>query len=347
MVTRRDFLRLAGAAGLSIGCGIPTGASDAGSTQGRAKMQFQSRGVVISPDDLSLADWPERASKAGLTVIALGAAPSGLVKFIGTDAGKAFLAKCRKLRLDVEYEMHAMFELLPRALFSKSPDLFRMDDEGKRTPDANLCTHSEEALGIVSRNAAEMCRALKPTTHRYLLWWDDNQPGCRCPKCRQFSDSEQALIVENRMIASIRKIDPKARLSHLAYTRTMSPPVKVNPAPGIFLEFAPIERSYKVSLLDQSNSRNLEALDANLRVFPAADAHVLEYWLDVSLFSSWRKPAVRLPFDERVLREDLTAYARRGIRSVTTFAVFMDAEYVKSHGEPPIEAYGQALRITK
>lgn len=341
VITRREFVRFATMAGVALGC------FGADSAEGKGKMLFQTRGVVISPDDLTLADWPERASRAGLTVIALGAAPSALIKFIGTEAGKGFLAKCRKLGLDVEYEMHAMFELLPRTLFAEAPELFRMDDDGKRTPDANLCVHSEEALEIVCRNAVEMCRALKPTTHRYFLWYDDGQPGCRCPKCREYSDSEQALMVENRMLGAIRKLDPRARLAHLAYTRTMSPPVKVKPKAGIFLEFAPIQRSYKASLLDPSNSRDLEALDANLKVFPAADAHVLEYWLDVSLFSSWKKPAVKLDLDEAILRDDLKAYAERGIRSVTTFAVFMDAEYVKTHGEPPIQAYGEALTATR
>jgi hypothetical protein len=153
-------------------------------------------------------------------------------------------------------------------------------------------------------------------------------------------------MVENRMLGAIRKLDRKARLAHLAYTRTMSPPAKVKPSPGVFLEFAPINRTYKASLLDPSNSRDLDALDANLKVFGAADAHVLEYWLDVSLVSSWKKPAVRLDFDERILRDDLKAYAERGIRSVTTFAVFMDADYVKRHGEPPIQAYGKALAET-
>lgn len=347
MVTRRDFIKLIGAAGLSVGCGISTGASGAGADKGRAKMQFQNRGVVISPDDLTLADWPERASRAGLTVIALGAAPSVLVKFIGADAGKAFLAKCRKLGLQVEYEMHAMFELLPRSLFAESPDLFRVDDEGKRNPDGNLCVHSERALAIVCRNAVKMCRTLKPTTHRYFLWCDDGQPGCRCPKCREFSDSEQALMVENRMIAAIRKLDREARLAHLAYTHTRSAPARVKPAPGVFLEFAPFTRSWKAPLHDPSNSADLDALDANLKVFSAADAHVLEYWLDVSLYSSWKKPAVKLPFDERILNEDLKVYAERGVRSVTTFAVYIDAAYVEAYGEPPVQAYGEALRMAR
>lgn len=340
MMTRREFIRATTAAGLAVGC------LGTGSGKGKGEMMFKTRGVVISPDDLTL-DWPERAARAGLTVIALGAAPSVLIEFIGSEKGKAFLAKCRKLGLDVEYEMHAMFELLPRSLFDESPSLFRMDEDGKRVRDGNLCVHSERALAIVCRNAVRICRALKPTTHRYFLWFDDGEPGCRCPKCREFSDSEQALIVENRMLQAIRKLDSKASLAHLAYTRTLDAPVKVKPSPGVFLEFAPFTRSYKAPLSGPSNSKDLDALNANLKVFGAADAHVLEYWLDVSLFSGWKKPAVRLPFDERILREDVKTYASLGIRSVTTFAVYIDHEYVKMHGEPPVETYGQALRIAE
>ncbi len=32
---------------------------------------FDTRGVVLVPEDLSLADWPERAAGAGLTTISL------------------------------------------------------------------------------------------------------------------------------------------------------------------------------------------------------------------------------------------------------------------------------------
>ena len=34
-----------------------------------------------------------------------------------SDAGQSFLAKCGQLGLQVEYELHAMKELLPRDLF--------------------------------------------------------------------------------------------------------------------------------------------------------------------------------------------------------------------------------------
>jgi hypothetical protein len=46
-----------------------------------------------------------------------------------------------------------------------------------------------------------------------------------------------------------------------------------------------------------------------------------------------------------VFLADLEIYAARGVRHITSFAVFIDAEYVKMHGEPKaIQEYGDGLR---
>jgi hypothetical protein len=76
---------------------------------------------------------------------------------------------------------------------------------------------------------------------RNLYWGDDGQPWCRCPKCRELTDSDQALVFENHLIRALRRLDPAAALAHLAYATTLPPPRKVNPEPGIFLEYALIE----------------------------------------------------------------------------------------------------------
>ena len=84
---------------------------------------------------------------------------------------------------------------------------------------------------------------------------------------------------------------------------------------------------------------------ASLPVFGKDDAQVLEYWLDVSLFSSWKRDAKKkLPWKRDVFLEDIAAYADRGIRHVTSFAAYMDADYVKQYGEPPLDEYGEGLR---
>jgi hypothetical protein len=314
---------------------------------------FLTRGVVLVPEDLPLADWPARAARAGLTTIALhhGSSTSRVTEFINSASGREFLSACARLGLHVEYELHAMRDLLPRELFADRPELFRMDELGKRTPDANLCVHSEPALQVVSSNALRLARQLRPTTSRYFLWGDDGLPWCRCPLCIGFSDSDQALLLENRLVRELRTLDPGAQLAHLAYANTITPPRKVKPAPGIFLEFAPIGRRYDVPYAQQSGAEakdGLTSLTDNLQLFPADTAQVLEYWLDVSRFSNWKRPAVELPWNKDVMTADTASYAKLGIRHVTTFAVWIDADYLKRFGEPaPVQEYGGTLRYRK
>ena len=316
---------------------------------------WQMRGLVLSTQELAEIDWPALAASSGINTIGTHITPSEVLAFLDTDKGRSFTAACRERGITVEHQLHAMGELLPRELFSQDPELFRMDTSGVRTADFNCCVHSEKALSIIAANATRLAEALRPDNHRYYFWLDDNAPVCYCPLCRPYSPSEQALIVENRMLRAIREVDPDARLAHLAYSHFMDPPVKVKPEEGIFLEFAPIYRSWDVPLTEEdalcprgypvTNGDNLRWLEANLEVFDPADAVVLEYWVDASLFSRWKRPAVELPWHPEVCSSDLATYARYGLRNVTSFAVYMDAEYFQRFpSTAPIEEYGSLLR---
>src|ERR1043165_9207091 len=91
------------------------------------KPRFRTRGVVLTPDDLTLEDWPERAKSSGLTTIALHPFPKPITEFVASGKGRSFLADCHKLGLQVEYELHAMSDLMPRGLFAERPEYFRAD----------------------------------------------------------------------------------------------------------------------------------------------------------------------------------------------------------------------------
>lgn len=351
--SRRHFLATAAAAAtaLAVGAASGAGATDAGT-----------KGVVLYPFDLNLGDWPERCAKAGITTIALHAARrlDVLRDFIAGDAGRAFLKQCAALGISVEYELHAMGELLSRELYYKDPTLFRIDAKGVRNVDANCCPHSVAALDIIAESAVKWARILTPTTGRYFYWPDDGAQWCSCPRCKGFTASEQALLVENHILRALKQHDRRATLSHISYHQTLAAPVQVKPEAGMFLEFAPIARDYGKSITDragktprptaphlnpETNGDYLDILAANMKVFGAATTQVLEYWLDVSRFSKWTRPAVKLPFDAALCRADIAAYRRLGVRHITTFATFIDADYVKLHGDPQreIAAYGAAL----
>ncbi len=322
--------------------------------------RFLTRGIVLYPWDLSLKDWPERAERAGITTIGLhvGNRLDVLVDFVKRDEGKAFLERCKGLDIQVEYEVHAMGDLLSREYWS-SPDrdMFRMDPSGQRNPDSNCCPSSPQALEIISQKAVEFGRVLAPTTGRYYFWPDDGKEWCHCDKCKGMTNSDQATLVENAIVKALRKnLDPKAQLSHISYSFTLPAPRKVKPHEGLFLEFAPIGRVYDRSIDDpnvnltnkdpepKSHSEYLEVLDANLEVFGRETAQILEYWLDVSRFSGWKRPAQKIQWNDAVMKADANAYARRGIRHITTFATWIDGDYVKRFGEPPLGEYVQGLK---
>ena len=71
---------------------------------------------------------------------------------------------------------------------------------------------------------------------------------------------------------------------------------------------------------------------------------MLEYWLDVSRFSRWKRPGVKLPWNREVFVADVEAYWNLGIRHVTTFAAWIDAKYQERFGDLSfIQEYGQGL----
>ena len=350
---RRQFLGKAAASVAAVGA-MSRGAAAAPPDR---KPFFKTRGVVLVPSDMTTWDWPEQARRVGLSTIATHVTPSQVAAFVKTEKGQAFLERCRTLGLEVEHELHALRDLLPRGLFARNPEMFRMSPEGKRVADWNLCVHSSRAVEVVCENAQKYARLLRPTTGRYFYWIDDGQPMCHCPKCRELADSDQALLLENQMLRAIREVDGRATLAHLAYANTYRAPSKVKPQPGIFLEFAPIHRRYDVAFARRdakglgryTHGQLLDHLDANLKVFGSGGAQALEYWLDESRF--WRhlkppRPArVRIPWDRKVFRADLQAYAERGIRHITTFAAMIDGQYVKHFGPPAaLDEYGADLR---
>lgn len=323
---------------------------------------LKTRGVVVTVDDLQTLDWPKLAKQAGLTTIGTHVNPEQVATFIRSEKGQQFIEACQKYKIDVEHELHSMGDLLPRSLFEKYPEMFRMNDKGIRVKDYNCCPHSKEALEVITENAVKYAKILTPTTMRFFYWIDDAVPMCHCDLCKGFSDSDQALIIENAIIRALKRVYPTATLAHLAYVNTLTPPALIKPEPGIFLEFAPIYRRWDRSLNDKtagkeapkqdkggffSHEQTLEKLYANLEVFPATTAQVLEYWLDVSLQSGWKKPAKQLAWYPNVCREDAAIYQKAGIRNITSFAAYIDGTYKKDYGNLNfLNEYGKILKTT-
>ncbi len=150
----------------------------------KSNNHYQMRGVILDPHDLESVEWVKLAAENGINTIGTHMAPGSkamcaeISEFILSEKGQASLAECEKYGIDVEHQLHAMKELLPRELFAEDSTMFRMNEEGRRVADVNCCVHSEHALDIIVKNAVEFAKVLRPTNHRYYYWLDDGKPVC-------------------------------------------------------------------------------------------------------------------------------------------------------------------------
>lgn len=296
------------------------------------------RGLVVYPNDITstgLEEWEKRIQKSGVNLIGLHAATSNdpidtLEAFVKSKMGRQFLKMCRRLNVDVEYEVHALMFLLPRTLFGEHPEYFRMDTNGQRTEKYNMCFTNPEAVEAIRPQIKAMLRWMKPTTHRYFFWPDDKKHMyCHCEHCRELTPSEQSLTYENQLLDIIRCYDRKASLAHLAYHQTQTAPLKVKAKEGIFLEYAPIFRDYSTLLAPEME----QTLTDNLLAFPAFSQHILEYWLDESMQAKWKRNAlVPLVYDLEDGTRDVQHYRELGAASITCFATWLNGLYIKLFG---------------
>ncbi len=322
----------------------------------------EKRGIVLFPSDiisLGSLETINIISRGDLNLLGIHANtisvnPAGgfenlpaLRIFLESEEGELLLAECKKRSIDIEFETHALEEILPRELFDEHPGYFRMDEKGVRQKNFNMCFHSEGAYLELEKSLMEITEWMKPTTHRYFFWTDDNTNSfCHCDLCAPYTESEQALIYENKLLALLRKKDPSATIAHLAYHNTLKAPVKVKPAEGVFLEFAPISRDYTKALSDEQK----QDLKDNLLIFPEGTAHILEYWLDASMHSGWdRENLVKVPWNAENCYRDIIFYNVLGIKSITTFGTWMlNNDYISKYGKDDlmraVGEYGGVLK---
>jgi len=299
--------------------------------------RFGLYGPILNPSDLDHAGWLDILLEAGMNLLSLHTDYPTLRDWMQSTDGESWRNRLARARIDLEFAIHFTPSFLPESLFREHRDWFPVDVCGTRYWEgANPCTSSESLLDYFRQKAVEAARTLPSTTHRYHLWAADNHPWCNCKACAPFSPSEQNLRLMHAMLEGLRSVDPKAELSYLAYMESLPPPAKIKPMNGIYLEFAPYRRNHRMPLSDpdcRTNADQLDGLHRLLAVFPASQARVLDYWLDVSLFSAYRKdlPPVEVIPAPGIIEADTAAYAALGIREVTTFACWMNAAYFRTH----------------
>jgi len=310
-------------------------------------MNFEQRGIALIPDDFTV-DWIAWMAQGGLNALKLHLFPGrgDAAAFLESVEARDIPRRASSAGIDLEYLIHSFSIMVPRRLFQKDPDLFRMDARGMRRPEGNLCPSNDRSQELLSRAFVNLSGLLRPTNACFHFWPDDVAAWCHCPGCAALSDADQNVLAMNVLIRALRRTVPDARLACLAYLNTLSVASRIKPDPGLFLEWAPIGRCYRHSIDDPAcaiNREHAEGLRRLLEVYDPSDAQILEYWMDASMFSGHRKPSVKLPFTREIVRRDVGYYRSLGVRSISSFGVFLDAEYVSRYGSPPVQEYCELL----
>lgn len=315
---------------------------------------LKERGIIIHAQDCG-DYFAGRLEQTNLNV--LGIHPEGglaahvsmqkCIDMLETEEWRRFHRRMEKAGIAVEFEMHALSWILERDKFDTHRDWFRMTDTGEHTPEFNCCASNPDVLDYIRERSAKLAKIFRPDTDKYYFWIDDvATAACQCEKCRELSASDQALILYNAIADGLASVNPKAKLSYLAYFATLPVPTKVAKQDNVFLEFAPLARDFDVSLFDETrekNSSQVKTLPALLDFFGRDDAKVLEYWMDNSLFSGWKRPPKEFHLNPVTCAADVAQYRKLGFDSITSFGCFLGEDYRDLYGDADLSEYDKIL----
>ena len=160
--------------------------------------------------------------------------------------------------------------------------------------------------------------------------------------------SDQQMIFINAVLSEIHKTNPDAMMAYLAYFDCIEPPKNIKPVNGVFFEYAPMEK-YTVNNEQQTQTSIDESVNIPklFSFFSCENSKVLEYWLDNSMYSNWKKPEKQFIQNRKMIEDDMLKYVDYGFKYISSFACYLGPEYVKLYGEPDISAFYEAVNSYK
>lgn len=309
------------------------------------------KGIVLTPSDFIGVNWAAKMENIGLNTLGIhsgGGHNHDIIENLGKTASTEFCTEFESRGIDCEYEVHAPESLIAPQLFEAHPEYFAMKYNcNKREHNSNWCVTNPDVPYIIAEGAKKLACSLHSTKQRYYFWSADQKNAfCHCKECSKYSPSELNMIGVNAIAKGIKRSIPSAKIAYLAYNGCYEVPERIEPDPSVFLEFAPYIRCYHHAINDPNcyvNQKFCTALKKLIRYFSPEESHILEYWLDSSLFSDYVKPGKKPFLSQEILQRDIDFYCSMGIKNITTFGVYMDGEYFKRHGDKELQLYADTL----
>ncbi len=171
---------------------------------------------------------------------------------------EALIPELKKRGMLIEVGGHGYPNYLPQdQYFDRHPEWFGMLN-GQRSRAANLVfsTANKEAVATFIANIETYLRA-HPEIDIFDLWPPDGARWSEAPEDVALgSPSERQVLLLNQVVKALAGEFPKLRVQFLAYSSYIDPPKVNKPAPGVVMEFCPINRSFETALYAGADPQN-------------------------------------------------------------------------------------------
>jgi hypothetical protein len=232
---------------------------------------------------------------------------------------RALAPELRKRGILIEVGGHGYPNFLPaEQYFAQHPEWFGVH-EGKRTNDPRVVfsTANEDAVRTFVANVKSYVLA-HPEIDILDVWPPDGAEWSEAPEDVALgSPSERQMLLLNRLARDLKPDFPKLRVQFIAYETYTTPPSLYKPAPGILMDFCPINRSFESPIYASGYAKNQEYF------------RDLEGWLDgamdpndVTIYSyitkyAWRSLPVLLP---HLIVDESSRLQRMGVGGFATYS---------------------------
>lgn len=202
-------------------------------------------------------------------------------------------------------------------LFKNHPEWFGKDSSCNPSTSERLVfnTTNTEAVDYVIANIIKYI-SQHPEIKIFGLWPSDVGRWQDCKEMEKYgTPQDRQATFANKVEVAIHKIRPDIILELIAYSYTLSVPLKVPLSKTIQVDFCPINQCFEKQIYDKSSVRNNEYTDElkKWRTNFSGDIGLYSYYRKYA----WRSAPIVIP---HYIQHDMQWYAKLSLQGISTYA---------------------------